>query len=189
MKLVNIKKSKIQRGYIMKRLFYVAFIILIAFSVSGCCGKLKEENANLSNELAQLQQDKDSCNKALAVAKNDIAARDKALQVKAKEIQTKEVQVKEQSAAFAQMQEAMKAELASKEVTLKELEGKLTLTMVEAILFDSGRAVDEDKVEVWLEFCTNRLYLFSGYIILISGLGRRQQEKGGETFVLHQSLF
>ncbi len=124
----------------MKRLFYATFIILVAFSVSGCCGKLKKANLNLTNEVAQLQQDKDSCNKALDAAKNDIAAKDKALAAKAKEIQTKEVQVKQQSAAFAQMQDAMKAELASKEVTLKELEGKLTLTMVEAILFDSGRA-------------------------------------------------
>jgi chemotaxis protein MotB len=124
----------------MKRLFYVTIIVLVALSVSGCCGKLKTANADLTNEVAQLQKDKASCNDALATAKNDIAVRDKALQAKAKEIKTKEVQVKEQSAAFAQMQEAMKAELASKEVTLKELEGKLTLTLVEAILFDSGRA-------------------------------------------------
>ena len=117
----------------MKRLFFLLVVILISISVSGCCGKLKKVNADLTNEIA-------SCNDALAAAKNNIAAKDKALQAKAQEIQTKEVQVKEQNAAFAQMQEAMKAELASKEVTLKELEGKLTLTMVEAILFDSGRA-------------------------------------------------
>jgi len=133
MKQVNTNKSKIRRGYIMKRFFCFAVIFLVALSVSGCCGKLKKANLNLTNEVAQLQQDKDSCNKALTAATNDLAA-------KAKEIHTKEVQVKQQSAAFAQMQEAMKAELASKEVTLKELEGKLTLTMVEAILFDSGKA-------------------------------------------------
>ena len=124
----------------MKRLFFILVIILVSLSVSGCCGKLKKANADLTNEVAQIQKDKASCNDALTAAKNDIAARDKALLAKAKEIQTKDVQVKEQSAAFAQMQEAMKAELASKEVTLKELEGKLTLTMVEAILFDSGKA-------------------------------------------------
>ena len=124
----------------MKRLFFLLVIILVSLSVSGCCGKLKKANADLTNEVAQIQKDKASCNDALTAAKNDIATRDKALLAKAKEIQTKDVQVKEQSAAFAQMQEAMKAELASKEVTLKELEGKLTLTMVEAILFDSGKA-------------------------------------------------
>lgn len=140
MKQVNTNKSKIRRGYIMKRFFCFAVIFLVALSVSGCCGKLKKANLDLTNEVAQLQQDKDSCNKALTAATNDLAAKDKALAAKAKEIQTKEVQVKQQSAAFAQMQEAMKAELASKEVTLKELEGKLTLTMVEAILFDSGKA-------------------------------------------------
>jgi|WetSurMetagenome_2_1015567.scaffolds.fasta_scaffold566460_1 chemotaxis protein MotB len=140
MRQVNSKKLKSKGGYIMKRFLYFAIVLLVVLSVSGCCGKLKQANLKLTSEVTQLQQDKDTCNKALASAQGDIAARDKALAVKAKEIQTKEVQVKQQSAAFAQMQEAMKAELASKEVTLKELEGKLTLTMVEAILFDSGKA-------------------------------------------------
>lgn len=124
----------------MKRLFILTVIVLFAFSASGCCGKLKKANADLINEMAQLNKDKAACSDALTAAKNDIAARDKALQVKAKEVQTKEIQVQEQNASFAKMQEAMKAELASKEVTLKELQGKLTLTMVEAILFDSGKA-------------------------------------------------
>jgi chemotaxis protein MotB len=123
----------------MKRLFVITVIVLFAFSASGCCGKLKKANADLSNEIALLQNDKAACNDALAAAKNDIAAKDKALQAKSQEIQTKDVQVKEVSANFAKIQDAMKAELASKEVSLKELEGKLTITMVEKILFDSGK--------------------------------------------------
>jgi hypothetical protein len=81
----------------MKRLLVLLVVILVSISVSGCCGKLKKANANLTNEIA-------ACNDALATSKNDIAAKDKPLQVKAQEIKTKEVQVKEQSAAFAQMQ-------------------------------------------------------------------------------------
>jgi len=51
------------------------------------------------------------------------------------------MQVKEQSNSFQQMQDAMKAEVDAKTVTIQELEGKLTVSLVEAILFDSGKAV------------------------------------------------
>jgi chemotaxis protein MotB len=117
----------------MKKLLVSAMVIMLVFSVSGCCGKLKKANANLTNEVSQLQKDKAACGDALTAAKKDIASRDKALKDTSKELQKK-------SDSFSQMQDAMKAELASKQVAIKELEGKLTITMVDAILFDSGKA-------------------------------------------------
>ena len=56
------------------------------------------------------------------------------------ELEKKDIVVRKQSEAFSQMSEAMKEELNARTVVIKELEGKLTLTMVEAILFDSGKA-------------------------------------------------
>jgi len=49
--------------------------------------------------------------------------------------------VKEQtSKTYAQMIEKMKSEIAEGQVTITELKGRLTVNMVDAILFDSGKA-------------------------------------------------
>lgn len=95
--------------------------------------QLNQDNAAMRSQIEQLNQDNQACQEI-------VQAHQRELKKKASELTAKEVKVKEQSAAFRQMQEAMKAELASQQVALKELEGKLTLTMVEAILFDSGKA-------------------------------------------------
>jgi chemotaxis protein MotB len=93
--------------------------------------KAQIDELNAANQ--KLTQDKQSY-------QDSLNAREVELQRQMAELQAKDMQVKEQSDAFRQMQEAMKAEVDAKQVTIKELEGKLTLSMVEAILFDSGKA-------------------------------------------------
>jgi chemotaxis protein MotB len=52
----------------------------------------------------------------------------------------REEKVKELSSTYDQLVEKMKGEIAKGQVTISELKGKLTVNMVDAILFDSGKA-------------------------------------------------
>jgi chemotaxis protein MotB len=68
------------------------------------------------------------------------------------------------------MKAAMQAEIDSKQVTIQELEGKLKVTMVETLLFDSGKAVVKKdgveslkKVAEVLKTTTNQNVIVAGY--------------------------
>jgi chemotaxis protein MotB len=52
----------------------------------------------------------------------------------------REEKVKELSSTYEQLVDKMKSEIAKGQITISELKGKLTVNMVDAILFDSGRA-------------------------------------------------
>jgi chemotaxis protein MotB len=52
----------------------------------------------------------------------------------------REEKVKELSSTYDQLVDKMKSEIAKGQVTISELKGRLTVNMVDAILFDSGRA-------------------------------------------------
>jgi chemotaxis protein MotB len=52
----------------------------------------------------------------------------------------REEKVKELSSTYEQLVDKMKGEIAKGQVTISELKGKLTVNMVDAILFDSGKA-------------------------------------------------
>jgi chemotaxis protein MotB len=140
----------------LKRAVWGAFAVVFFFSFAGCAElkQLRVETAQQKTKIEQLDQDNESCQNSLKLAQAQIKAKDgeinvlqselkgkeNVLKAKETELKAKDFKVKEQSDAFTKMQEAMKAELNSKQVALKELEGKLTLTMVESILFDSGKA-------------------------------------------------
>jgi chemotaxis protein MotB len=113
----------------------IGILALLVLSLTGCA-ELKELRVETSEQKAlidRLHEDNQACTDSLEATREQ-------LRQAGLELQAKEEKVKEQSEAFTRMQQAMKAELESKQVALKELEGKLTLTMVEAILFDSGKA-------------------------------------------------
>jgi chemotaxis protein MotB len=52
----------------------------------------------------------------------------------------REQKVAEVSSTYEQLVAKMKSEIAQGQVTISELKGKLTVNMVDAVLFDSGRA-------------------------------------------------
>jgi len=52
----------------------------------------------------------------------------------------REEKVREVSSTYEQLVDKMKSEIAKGQVTISELQGRLTVNMVDAILFDSGRA-------------------------------------------------
>lgn len=52
----------------------------------------------------------------------------------------KEEEVQKTSSTYGQLLEQMKGEIAKGEVTISELKGKLTVNMVDSVLFDSGKS-------------------------------------------------
>ncbi len=123
----------------MRHVVSAAALLVFVLALMGCGAskELKRENLGLKTQVdslntaaQQLAQDKESCQTSLKAKENE-------LQAKMTEAQK---QVQTQNTALERMQAAMKAELEAKQVTIAELEGKLTLSMVEAILFDSGKA-------------------------------------------------
>jgi chemotaxis protein MotB len=65
------------------------------------------------------------------------------------ELREKKEQVEAESNVYKELTREMKSELAKGEMTIKELKGKLTLDVVDRILFASGEAkVKEEGLEV-----------------------------------------
>ena len=125
-------------------------------------GKLVEENAALTGDLAKITKDRgeleqvlrsrsDELSKTIAELRRRIAAlegenvrlaKDLADERKAREdaLQAREEKVREVSSTYEQLLDKMKTEIAQGQVTISELKGKLTVNLLEAILFDFGRA-------------------------------------------------
>lgn len=79
--------------------------------------QLIEENKGLSERIAQLQRDLEKERTTVAVQKNEISEIDKQRQ---------------------EIESNLKAQIANKDVRIQEIEGKLMVTFVDKILFDSG---------------------------------------------------
>lgn len=91
---------------------------------------LKAKSDTLSKNIADLRQkvaDLESDNEKL---RGEVAALQKA----------KEEKVREVSKTYEELLEKMKSEISQGQVTISELKGKLTVNLVDAILFDSGKA-------------------------------------------------
>ena len=135
------------------RAFELSVFLIIGFifvtAMSGCAElkQLRVETADQKAIIEKLNKDYQVCqdtlketSEELSTAEDQLSQTRSELDAKLIELKKKEVKVQQQSDAFTNMQKAMKAELESKQVALTELKGKLTLTMVESILFDSGKA-------------------------------------------------
>ncbi len=109
---------------------------------------LEEENAALLDEIAALQQrstDLASENIALTEEVESLKRQSFTLETE-KERLAAERQLLQQTIAaerqtYDTLLEEMKGEVAKGQITISELKGRLTLNMVEEILFDSGQAV------------------------------------------------
>ncbi len=107
-------------------------------------GRLRQESAALrkaqedkARQLGQVEGEREKLRRDVAdqraaneKLRGDIAAQDKAQQAKVQKV----------SATYEGLLEKMKGEIAKGEVTISELKGKLTLNMVDSILFDSGKS-------------------------------------------------
>lgn len=129
-----------------RKIGLLSIIALLVLSVSGCIVKestyLKkvDEAGDLEKNLAACEQKTSEQAAQIEIMKKEQDNLVKLLQ----EEKTRTVQVvaaKEQtSKTYSDMIEKMKSEIAEGQVTITELKGKLTVNMVDAILFDSGKA-------------------------------------------------
>jgi len=118
----------------------------LALFASGC---MVTESTYLKkvDEADSLEKSLAACEQKGSEQQARIAALEKqrdelALQLEEKKKKIVQVEtVKEQtSKTYEQMIEKMKSEIAEGQVTITELKGRLTVNMVDAILFDSGKA-------------------------------------------------
>ena len=79
--------------------------------------RLEQENKSLSNQVAQLERELDKERTTVEVQKKEISELDQTRQ---------------------EIESNLKSQIASKEVRIQEIEGKLMVTFVDKILFDSG---------------------------------------------------
>ncbi|HEX7416378.1 MAG TPA: hypothetical protein VF305_04270, partial [Smithellaceae bacterium] len=129
----------------MKRNIYVfAGIFVMSLFLSSCMVaedkymKKSEEADNLSKEVAA-QKEK---NKALSDENTALKESTSKLEKKSKEVEAT-------SNTYKELLQEMKGEIAQGQVTITELKGKLTLDVVDKILFDSGEsAVKEEGLAV-----------------------------------------
>ncbi len=91
---------------------------------------LKAKSDEMSRNIAELRQKSADLEKENARLKGEIDNLQK----------TKVEEVQKTSKTYEEMLEKMKSEISQGQVTISELKGKLTVNMVDAILFDSGKA-------------------------------------------------
>jgi chemotaxis protein MotB len=129
-----------------KKMWFLTVVLLFILAVSGCMVKestyLKkvDESESLGKSLAACEQK--SAEQATEIGKlkkekGDLAGK---LEDQKKQIVQVETAKEETSKTYSAMIEKMKSEIAEGQVTITELQGKLPVNMVDAILFDSGKA-------------------------------------------------
>ncbi|HXU89438.1 MAG TPA: OmpA family protein [Methylomirabilota bacterium] len=91
---------------------------------------LTARSGELGRSITELRQRVDALETENARLSQDLADAQKA----------REEKVREVSSTYEQLVDKMKGEIAKGQVTISELQGKLTVNMVDAILFDSGKA-------------------------------------------------
>jgi len=127
----------------MKKSWLLAVVGMLALSLSGCIVKestyLKkvEEAGSLEQGLATCKEEVERLGKQ----NEELVKKVQSQQEQIGQIEkNREEKVQEVSKTYTQMIEKMKSEIEDGQVTITELQGRLTVNMVDAILFDSGRA-------------------------------------------------
>lgn len=117
--------------------------------------RLKTELANAGKRNEQLTADRAELERLLAARSGELGRSIAELRQRLSAIESENVRlaqelaeaqkareekVREVSSTYEQLVDKMKSEIAKGQVTISELQGRLTVNMVDAILFDSGRA-------------------------------------------------
>jgi chemotaxis protein MotB len=170
-----------------RQIFSLAVIVMFLLSITACMvtkGTYMEKVAEADNQekqLVSLQQKQ----QFLTYENNELKDKVKKLttdrdELKATldEMKKKESFVESESNAYKQLMQEMKNEIAKGQVTISELKGKLTLDVVDRILFASGQAeVTKDGLAV-LKRVNNILKNVTDKSIRIEGHTDNVQIKG-----------
>jgi len=140
----------------MKRFVLISAASLLVFS--GCVAKSTFEeqvtqNQQLTEQLAAAQAEKQALAEDLDASRKtieslDLHTRNLAAEVEQERLAREEAVAKMQS-SYSQLQQQMQQEIERGEITISELEGRLTVNMVDSILFPSGSAtIKKEGLEV-----------------------------------------
>ena len=115
-------------------------------------GELRQKVDDLAAENARLKQEVDRLFAENGKLKDEAArlkAETERLGGEIAGLQKAKEEVQKTSQTYEQLLDKMKGEIAQGQVTISELKGKLTVNLVDAVLFDSGKAeVKEDGLAV-----------------------------------------
>jgi chemotaxis protein MotB len=134
-------------------------ILILSFFIGGCVStgtfeKKAAEADSRAKELAAVKADRDELDKVLKSKTDDLSksiaelrqktadleAENTKLKENVAELKKKEAEVQSESNTYKQLTQEMKGEIAKGQITISELKGKLTLDVVDKILFASGQA-------------------------------------------------
>jgi chemotaxis protein MotB len=134
-------------------------ILTFSFFIGGCVttATYKEKVAEAdtqAKELAAVKADRDALDKVLKAKTDDLSksiadlrqktadleAENTRLKADLADLKKKEAEVQSESNTYKQLMQEMKGEVAKGQITISELKGKLTLDVVDKILFASGQA-------------------------------------------------
>lgn len=153
----------------MKKIYSFTSIFIMTLFCSSCLVaeskyiKKSEEVDNLKKELATVTSQRDELDKVLKSKTDDLSktvtetrkkiadleAENTKLKENVAQLQTKSQEVEKASNTYKELVQEMKGEIAQGQVTITELKGKLTMDVVDKILFDSGESkVKKEGLEV-----------------------------------------
>jgi chemotaxis protein MotB len=132
----------------MSRYVVPGLLILIILVLALCLWSMSQRHAQ---DLAALQAKLDAATAAQAAAQTANAG----LQQQVTNLQSTVTDLEKQKDQFAQaakgLEDEMRSDLESKDVTISKLQGKLTVNILDRILFDSGEAVLKPAGEAVLQ--------------------------------------
>lgn len=140
---------------------------------------IRQKSAQIGEQekkIAQLEKRLTEQEHQLAVARSTTDLLNEDLQLLSQE---KESEVKEMSSTYQALLGKMKSEIDNGQITISELKGKLTVNMVDAILFDSGKAEVKPDGLLVLQRVIDILKEVSGKTIRIEGHTDNVQIIGG----------
>ena len=143
----------------MKRNIYIfTSIFVMSLLCSGCLVteskyiKKTEDADNLNKELTNVKGQRDELSKAISETRTKIAdleAENTKLKENVAQLQTKSEKVEKESNTYKELMQEMKGEISKGQITITELKGKLTMDVVDKILFASGEsAVKKEGLDV-----------------------------------------
>jgi len=152
---------------------------------------LQEENDTFKEEINKLESDVTELENVLKAKSDELSAKVVALRDKITDLEKekaeknrridklqqeileieldKEESLKEMSDTYGSMLDKMQSEIAEGQVTITELKGKLTVNMLDAVLFDLGKAEVRPEGMVVLQKVVDVLKEVKGKVIRVEG--------------------
>ena len=164
---------------------FVLFVLMIVgFSY---CGSYKSKSQNLSDTLRARNAENDKLVSRVSSLESDLEETSGQLKAKITEadmvqaalsdlrkqvinVAEEKAKVEQEKLSLEELTNSLKQEIEEKSVKITELEGKLTVNLMDKVLFDSGKAViKKEGREVLNKIATNLLNKYPDRAILVEG--------------------